>query len=253
MSNLYYSGRVRSRGLVSAAASLVLAAGAASACTVSTDEPSQFERLTEEALAPAPPATDTAAWHQREIALVTGPTTRALRLALKIMDGSGTIWYDDISVRAVLAPASERIGGTVTGTTAESLAALRPAFRDGGTVTAGNAAGINDGAAALLLASEAAVERYGAADLAVGRRVTYDVAANWKLIVENFMECYHCATIHPELTGVLPEFAEGFAAQYFVGHGAAFAEDAQGFTVDGRAGAQRLPGIRASRSVPAAG
>ena len=37
-------------------------------------------------------------------------------------------------------------------TTAEALAALRPAFRDGGTVTAGNSSGINDGAAALLLA-----------------------------------------------------------------------------------------------------
>ena len=39
-------------------------------------------------------------------------------------------------------------------TTAEKLAALRPAFRDGGTVTAGNASGINDGAAALVVASE---------------------------------------------------------------------------------------------------
>ncbi|MDR6415239.1 phenylpropionate dioxygenase-like ring-hydroxylating dioxygenase large terminal subunit [Pseudarthrobacter sulfonivorans] len=46
--------------------------------------------------------------------------------------------------------------------------------------------------------------------------------ANWKLIIENFMECYDCATIHPELTEVLPEFADGLAAQYFVGHGAEF-------------------------------
>ena len=52
------------------------------------------------------------------------------------------------------------------------------------------------------------------AGLTSGRRVVYDVAANWKLIVENFMECYHCATIHPELTEVLPEFADGLAAQY---------------------------------------
>ena len=51
------------------------------------------------------------------------------------------------------------------------------------------------------------------------------------------MECYHCATIHPEdCTEVLPEFADGFAAQYFVGHGAQFAEEAQGFTVDGSQG-----------------
>ncbi len=39
-------------------------------------------------------------------------------------------------------------------TTAEKLAGLRPAFREGGTVTAGNSSGINDGAAALVVASE---------------------------------------------------------------------------------------------------
>lgn len=45
--------------------------------------------------------------------------------------------------------------------TAEVLAGLRPAFRKDGGVTAGNAAGLNDGAAALLLASGEAVERLG--------------------------------------------------------------------------------------------
>jgi Rieske 2Fe-2S family protein len=73
--------------------------------------------------------------------------------------------------------------------------------------------------------------------------VVYDVAANWKLIVENFMECYHCATIHPELTEVLPEFSNGLAVQYFVGHGAAFGERIEGFTVDGSAGFETLPGL----------
>ncbi|HEX8276666.1 MAG TPA: acetyl-CoA C-acyltransferase [Longimicrobiaceae bacterium] len=47
-------------------------------------------------------------------------------------------------------------------TTAEGLAALRPAFRkEGGTVTAGNSSGLNDGASALLVASAAAAERAG--------------------------------------------------------------------------------------------
>ena len=46
-------------------------------------------------------------------------------------------------------------------TTLEGLAQLKPVVRAGGTVTAGNASGINDGAAALLLASDAAVEKYG--------------------------------------------------------------------------------------------
>jgi acetyl-CoA acyltransferase len=46
-------------------------------------------------------------------------------------------------------------------TTLEALAALKPIVKPGGTITAGNAAGINDGACALLLASEQAVNRYG--------------------------------------------------------------------------------------------
>jgi 3-oxoadipyl-CoA thiolase len=46
-------------------------------------------------------------------------------------------------------------------TTLEALAALKPIVRPEGTITAGNAAGINDGACALLLASEEAVSRYG--------------------------------------------------------------------------------------------
>lgn len=46
-------------------------------------------------------------------------------------------------------------------TTLEKLAALKPAFKKEGTVTAGNASGLNDGAAAMLIASEDAVVKYG--------------------------------------------------------------------------------------------
>jgi 3-oxoadipyl-CoA thiolase len=46
-------------------------------------------------------------------------------------------------------------------TTAEKLAALRPVFREGGSVTAGNAAGINDGAAAVVLAEEGYAHAHG--------------------------------------------------------------------------------------------
>lgn len=53
------------------------------------------------------------------------------------------------------------------GTTLEGLAKLRPAFRkEGGTVTAGNASGLNDGAAAVLVASDKAVQQYGLRPLA---------------------------------------------------------------------------------------
>jgi len=97
------------------------------------------------------------------------------------------------------------------------------------------------------LGDPSAIDRYGIDGLQVGRRVVYDVAANWKLIVENFMECYHCATIHPELVEVLPEFSSGLAAQYFVGHGAEFGSDIAGFTVNGAAGFDNLPGIAAEQ------
>ncbi|MBL4862731.1 MAG: 3-oxoadipyl-CoA thiolase [Crocinitomicaceae bacterium] len=48
-----------------------------------------------------------------------------------------------------------------SGSTIEALNGLRPAFKKGGSVTAGNASGLNDGAAALLIASEEAVNRHG--------------------------------------------------------------------------------------------
>jgi len=46
-------------------------------------------------------------------------------------------------------------------TTLEALAKLKPVVREGGTVTAGNASGVNDGAVALIVASEDAVKRHG--------------------------------------------------------------------------------------------
>ena len=60
------------------------------------------------------------------------------------------------------------------GTTAEQLAKLPAPFREGGSVTAGNASGVNDGAAALLIASEAAVGRFGLTPIA---RVTGGASA----------------------------------------------------------------------------
>jgi acetyl-CoA acyltransferase len=62
-------------------------------------------------------------------------------------------------------------------TTLEKLAALPTPFRAGGTITAGNAAGINDGAAALILASSAGVKRHGLTPLArIGAAASAGVA-----------------------------------------------------------------------------
>ncbi len=47
---------------------------------------------------------------------------------------------------------------------------------------------------------------YPLADLKTAHLRSYDVAANWKIIFENYNECYHCAGLHPELCEVVPEF-----------------------------------------------
>ncbi|MEE4464627.1 acetyl-CoA C-acyltransferase, partial [Azotobacter chroococcum] len=60
-------------------------------------------------------------------------------------------------------------------TTAESLARLKPAFRPDGTLTAGNAPGLNSGAAAMLVAERTWAEHHGLAPMA--RLVSYGVAA----------------------------------------------------------------------------
>jgi acetyl-CoA C-acetyltransferase len=59
-------------------------------------------------------------------------------------------------------------------TSAEKLAGLKPAFREGGTLTAGNSSGLNDGAAALVVASEEKAEDLGVSPL--GRFVASAVA-----------------------------------------------------------------------------
>ena len=74
------------------------------------------------------------------------------------------------------------------GTTAEGLAKLRPAFKEGGTVTAGNASGINDGAAAVLVASGKAAAQYGLQPMA---RVV----------------SYACAGVDPSIMGIGPAHA----------------------------------------------
>jgi Rieske 2Fe-2S family protein len=45
---------------------------------------------------------------------------------------------------------------------------------------------------------------YRPEDLTIVERHSYELAANWKVIVENYQECYHCSTIHPELSRVSP-------------------------------------------------
>ena len=51
--------------------------------------------------------------------------------------------------------------------------------------------------------------RYPLSELRSGHRISYPVAANWKVILENYNECYHCAGVHPELCMIVPAFRQG--------------------------------------------
>ena len=93
------------------------------------------------------------------------------------------------------------------------------------------------------MGSDELVARWGLERLATGRQTVYEVAANWKLIVENFSECYHCPSVHPELTSVLPEFKRRRGTLHEIGYGAAYGDGVGGFTVDGRAGLPPLAGL----------
>ena len=55
------------------------------------------------------------------------------------------------------------------------------------------------------------VRRYPLATLVVGLRFQYEVRANWKVVAENYNECYHCGPVHPELSRRVPSFAGGGA------------------------------------------
>ncbi|MGI9236631.1 MAG: aromatic ring-hydroxylating dioxygenase subunit alpha [Woeseiaceae bacterium] len=50
------------------------------------------------------------------------------------------------------------------------------------------------------------IQRYPMDVLRAGHRIDYSVDSNWKVILENYNECYHCAGVHPELCNVVPAF-----------------------------------------------
>ena len=53
------------------------------------------------------------------------------------------------------------------------------------------------------------LQRYPLAELQRGLTSTYDVAANWKVLAENYNECYHCGPVHPTLCDLVPAFRRG--------------------------------------------
>ncbi len=89
------------------------------------------------------------------------------------------------------------------------------------------------------------VAPYAPERLVVAARHTYDVAANWKVIVENYHECYHCPLIHPELCAVSPPTSgDNFDLPgAWVGGSMDLREHAETMSLDGRSGGSFIGGV----------
>jgi len=84
--------------------------------------------------------------------------------------------------------------------------------------------------------------RYRIGGLRVGRSITYDVQANWKIVAENYNECLHCPGVHPELVKIVPIYRKGLVTE--VGRTGVFMKDgATTFTDTGRSSLEPLPGL----------
>ena len=90
--------------------------------------------------------------------------------------------------------------------------------------------------------ADATLANYGLDDLAVGATYTYEVAANYKVILENYNECYHCGPVHPELCRLVPSFAGG-GGELDWDAGIPHREGAWTFTTTGTTTRAPLPGL----------
>jgi glycine betaine catabolism A len=96
-------------------------------------------------------------------------------------------------------------------------------------------------------------DRFPLADLRLGGRKEYEVEANWKILVENFSECYHCAPVHPSLNRLTPYLSGDNDAAFRAGNGGSlfsggfmqFAKDYQSMTRSGYTDRPLVPGMTA--------
>ena len=89
---------------------------------------------------------------------------------------------------------------------------------------------------------EQLMEAWAPGELVETSRMDYLVEANWKLVHENYQECYHCPEIHPELCRVSPP-TSGLnldATGMWIGGWMSLAEGAETMSLSGRGGAPRL-------------
>ncbi len=96
--------------------------------------------------------------------------------------------------------------------------------------------------AASLAVPAGRLANYAMADLVTGQTFTYDVAANYKVLAENYNECYHCGPVHPELSRLVPAFAGGGSGLDWE-QGIPHRDGAWTFTMSGTTTRAPLPGL----------
>ena len=92
-------------------------------------------------------------------------------------------------------------------------------------------------------------ERYPLEELRVGATIKYQVNANWKIICENYNECYHCGPVHPELCKIVPGFKEGGGSDLDWENGIPHREGAVTFTASGVTRRRAFPGLSEEEKV----
>lgn len=86
-------------------------------------------------------------------------------------------------------------------------------------------------------------KNYPLKDLRIAKTISYEVNANWKVLCENYNECYHCGPVHPELCRIVPAFREAGGAGLDWERGIPHREGATTFTFTGESTRRSFPGL----------
>jgi glycine betaine catabolism A len=93
---------------------------------------------------------------------------------------------------------------------------------------------------------EELIRNYACAELVIGARHDYEISANWKILAENYHECYHCSSIHPELCEVSPPTSGGDNLEpegAWIGGPMILYEGVETMSLDGKSRAPMLPNL----------
>ncbi|MGB2625989.1 MAG: aromatic ring-hydroxylating dioxygenase subunit alpha [Candidatus Acidiferrum sp.] len=92
-------------------------------------------------------------------------------------------------------------------------------------------------------------KRYPLQKLQTAKQIVYQVEANWKIVMENYNECYHCGPVHPELCEVVPEFRQQAGNGLDWERGIPHKEGATTFTWTGKTDRAPFPGLNEDEKV----